>query len=309
MSNFSQFFPAGGASGGAGGGTSINEPATFAVTSTGNPDGYNATTGLYLNPDGGTYIKSGFLSTDTTTYPKGNISPAGPSTNRNISTTPPNAVTVIGNNIIFNQENSLVMLLRNAAGANTGTFTLTGGSITIITDIFTDGTDLYVTGNNLLEKYTSAGVFISTLTTSTGVVKFVGFDGTHFWAQNAPVSLTIYKYNTSFVYQNVSFTPTAGQLSSASNYGFTFYQNAWYGTGVNGGQGLSSYDTSFNLITDNLYNSILTNPRGIGSSTTTIYVANRSAPVVGGIAFAGGIGITAAKTDSDTGLPIFLRIK
>ena len=42
MSNFSQFFPAG--SGGSGG-SGINSYAPFKVTATGNPIGYNATTG------------------------------------------------------------------------------------------------------------------------------------------------------------------------------------------------------------------------------------------------------------------------
>jgi hypothetical protein len=59
MSNFSQFFPAGGGSGGSGGG--INSYAPFLVTSTsGNPVGYDVTTGIYTNPvDSSVWLKTG----------------------------------------------------------------------------------------------------------------------------------------------------------------------------------------------------------------------------------------------------------
>ena len=65
MSNFSTFFPAGGGGEGAG----INSYAPFKVTQgTGNPVGYNATTGLYTNPvDDSVWLKTGALINDTTT--------------------------------------------------------------------------------------------------------------------------------------------------------------------------------------------------------------------------------------------------
>ena len=70
MSNFSQFFPAGGGSGGSGGG--INSYAPFLVTSTsGNPVGYDVTTGIYTNPvDDSVWIKTGKTLIDSSnTYP------------------------------------------------------------------------------------------------------------------------------------------------------------------------------------------------------------------------------------------------
>lgn len=69
MSNFSTFFPAGGGGEGAG----INSYAPFKVTQgTGNPVGYNATTGLYTNPvDDSVWLKTGkqVLETSPRTYP------------------------------------------------------------------------------------------------------------------------------------------------------------------------------------------------------------------------------------------------
>ena len=67
MSNFSTFFPAGGGGKGAG----INSYAPFKVAATGNPIGYNATTGLYTNPvDESVWLKTGnTLGTSSIEYP------------------------------------------------------------------------------------------------------------------------------------------------------------------------------------------------------------------------------------------------
>ena len=54
MSNFTTFFPSGGSGGGG-----INSYAPFKVSSTGNPAGYNSTTGLYTNPiDNSVWLKN-----------------------------------------------------------------------------------------------------------------------------------------------------------------------------------------------------------------------------------------------------------
>ena len=64
MSNFSTFFPAGGGGEGAG----INSYAPFKKSATGNPIGYNSTTGLYTNPvDDSVWLETGNLLNDTTT--------------------------------------------------------------------------------------------------------------------------------------------------------------------------------------------------------------------------------------------------
>ena len=67
MSNFSQFFPAGGGSGGEGAG--INSYAPYKVSpTTNNPVGYNFTTGVYTNPvDESVWVKTGTTVSDTTT--------------------------------------------------------------------------------------------------------------------------------------------------------------------------------------------------------------------------------------------------
>ena len=56
--------------GGGGGGIPINSYAPFLVGSTGNPSGYDATTGLYTHPNGDYWLKTGnTIDIDKTTYP------------------------------------------------------------------------------------------------------------------------------------------------------------------------------------------------------------------------------------------------
>ena len=66
MSNYSDFFGVG--SSGGGGGIPINSYAPYLVTATtGNPVGYDATTGLYTHPDGTFWLETGKTITTTTT--------------------------------------------------------------------------------------------------------------------------------------------------------------------------------------------------------------------------------------------------
>ena len=74
MSNYSDFFGVG--SSGGGGGIPINSYTPFLVSSTGVPPGYDATTGLYTHPDGSFWVRSGLvLSGVATTYPNATSSP------------------------------------------------------------------------------------------------------------------------------------------------------------------------------------------------------------------------------------------
>lgn len=64
MSDFSTFFPGGGGGEGAG----INSYAPYRIVGTGNPVGYNESTGLYTNPvDESVWIKTGKQVVDSTT--------------------------------------------------------------------------------------------------------------------------------------------------------------------------------------------------------------------------------------------------
>ena len=69
MSDFIDFFPVSGGSG-VGSGIPINGYFPFIVSSTGDPTGYDSTTGLYTHPDGTFWLKSGFQIADSTNaYP------------------------------------------------------------------------------------------------------------------------------------------------------------------------------------------------------------------------------------------------
>ena len=64
MSNFSTYFPIPSSGGGS---ALTNTYASFHVTST--TAGYDPSTGIYNHPEGGVFLQTGFLSSDTTTYP------------------------------------------------------------------------------------------------------------------------------------------------------------------------------------------------------------------------------------------------
>jgi len=68
MSNYSTFFPSGTASGG--GSAPMNSYAALRVAGTGNPTGYDATTGLYIQESGEAWLKSGSTITSSD-YPLG----------------------------------------------------------------------------------------------------------------------------------------------------------------------------------------------------------------------------------------------
>jgi len=114
MSNFSTFFPAGGGGEGAG----INSYAPFKVAATGNPVGYNATTGLYTNPvNDSIWIKTGNTTLSSyATYPNA-TGEAGFFTIGNITATAPSFPSqgTISSNAAGTQ--SFLMDIQGASGA------------------------------------------------------------------------------------------------------------------------------------------------------------------------------------------------
>lgn len=71
MSQYSDFF---GVAGG-GGGAPINSYEAFFVSGSGNPTGYNGTTGLYTQADGTVWLRTGFVLDAATTYPNATTTP------------------------------------------------------------------------------------------------------------------------------------------------------------------------------------------------------------------------------------------
>lgn len=69
MSNFTDFFPTG---------LPVNTYESFYVSATGNPTGYDATTGLYTHPNGDYWLKTGkILVNQTATYPNASTTDSG----------------------------------------------------------------------------------------------------------------------------------------------------------------------------------------------------------------------------------------
>tara|TARA_R110002153_G_C13171513_1_gene484140 strand:+ start:25 stop:888 length:864 start_codon:yes stop_codon:yes gene_type:complete len=76
-------------------------------------------------------------------------------------------------------------------------------------DIEWDGTHFYIidAGQAKVYKYNSAGASVANYDVSGQDAKYgITWDGTYFWASRATVPYRVYKYNSSFVYQNESFS-------------------------------------------------------------------------------------------------------
>tara|TARA_R110000787_G_scaffold190742_1_gene302202 strand:- start:17 stop:739 length:723 start_codon:yes stop_codon:yes gene_type:complete len=76
-----------------------------------------------------------------------------------------------------------------------------------------DGTNFWMVSGVQLHKYTAAGAFVSTYNLSNGgYVTGITWDGAFLWLVNQ-TSDAVYKYNTSGVYQGVSFSVASQDTS------------------------------------------------------------------------------------------------
>tara|TARA_R110001606_G_C15284935_1_gene640948 strand:- start:240 stop:1103 length:864 start_codon:yes stop_codon:yes gene_type:complete len=77
-------------------------------------------------------------------------------------------------------------------------------------DIESDGTHFYITdaAQKKVYKYDSAGASVANydVTAQASSPYGIVWDGTNFWTSNAASPFLVYKYNSSFVYQNASFS-------------------------------------------------------------------------------------------------------
>ena len=184
MSNFSQYFPIG--SSGGGGGIPINGYFPFTVSSTGDPTGYDSTTGLYTHPDGTFWLKSGFRI-------------------NSLSTLYPSATGVIG----YGYDNFTFATTYEANGV-----AFDGTDYFIVSD-----------QTNTVRQYTSAGVFITSFSTisQTPSPKYAAFDGTNLWVSSGFVgNVQAYAYTTAGVYTGININLNASPLNWSNLQGMAY---------------------------------------------------------------------------------------
>lgn len=113
-----------------GGGLPVNTYESFNVNTTGNPSGYNAATGLYTHPNGDSWLKTGLIlpASLATTYPDATLVTAPTSTGRSVAPTYDNtskACYIDGANGVYalqhyNPSSTRIAEYSFATGAATG---------------------------------------------------------------------------------------------------------------------------------------------------------------------------------------------
>lgn len=345
MSNFSQYFPIGGSSGGDGGG-GINSYAPFKVSLTNNPVGYNATTGLYTNPiDNSVWLKTGQTIDDTA----GNYPSATNQTNFTFTQLVSLSSTATGTNLTqkmiagtaFNQDKSALYVVFGAysstSAANSVEIykfnTTTGAQIGTEIDITSDwnvsytiapikgcvglvgGTELFISGRS------AGGV--------DGVTGYNPDTGVITTAHAARNQSTIMLTSTTQTYLNTSTTYWGTDASSnireidtatwtrtgnviaagAASYGVAYDGvTFWSQTGLGG-----SWTQLDGLggVTGNVITSS-TNYQGGFSSSTNLWAPKYSSGFAGLNQFTGVIlaGDSTARTSAmGDGQPLFIKLK
>ena len=209
MSNYSDFFGVG-SSGGGGGGAPINSYTPFLVSSTGNPTGYDSTTGLYTHPDGTFWLRTGNTLTGVTaTYPDATQVAAEVPLSSYVSTGGASAGSGASSDSTFFQSFSGGTYWQKVANANTNNFVE-----------YTFGTNV-ATGNTIAQGGTI---------TANGRVVGVD-DGSHIYLVHQ-LQTTVYQFNRTggFGYTGVNFNLTNGTNGKVQGMGA--YQNVLYVAGV-----------------------------------------------------------------------------
>jgi hypothetical protein len=305
MSNFSQFFPAG--SGGSGG-SGINSYAPFKVTATGNPIGYNATTGVYTNPvDDSVWLKTGFTLAPDGTYPNAAIS--------DLSYTGVNYNLASGNITQMVYSDTFIYATFFGSTSIIRQFTLAGVSTgltytdTSTVRMFWDGThlnsaasvaggwDVTLLNNSLVQQ--GVKIFWATV----GGVNQICTDGTYVYALQSRTTTRRYDFGT---FANELIMSTTGIVGNGS--GIEFYNNQIVISSSND-QKLYFFSTSLGAAISSIPTTSIgavaflsKSPDGaLWSSSytvqTTLYEFNIS------------IGDGTSKTDTDSAQPLFIKLK
>ncbi len=312
--------------GATGTGLPVNTYESFLVNSTGNPTGYNATTGLYTHPNGDYWLKTGnTISNVASTYPDATLIPAiGPTTMTytgvSFGLNPP-ANPIESKGIDYDGTNHYYqgdyvsqparVYQKDLTGAYTGVnYAAMGGS-----GVTWDGTNFYtVNQGTTISQFDAAGVStgfnISTAAEMPsgicrGIKEYNGilYVATQFGTANIPGvyaydkvtgAYTGFKFNVNgqttipydVTYDGTSFYIINGtSVWQYSNLGvFTLLFSASAG----GGKGVSVSSDGTKLFT-------------AGASGFFEYAMTNPTPAA--------VGDSTARTDTDSGQPLFIKLK
>lgn len=256
MSNFSTFFPAGGGSEGSG----INSYAPFLVSAdTDNPQGYNATTGLYTNPvDESVWLKTGMIILDDVTpdpYPNAFKTPLvsknnllGPLTQTGIPTSD-YRLPIAGDDRVGYKHIYYIPYESSANQYNQLAYKLDSNGVLIGSGMIINNTPNPNPGGGVYERSIGAG-FSATGNSGAGSVWIIYIDVGY-------TNMYVKEYSLDFQTRlnNYDLGTTPGGQSSIQNnvYGATYCQYSgliYFTTKPNGSNGNKGSITSWNPSTN-----------------------------------------------------------
>lgn len=307
--------------GATGTGLPVNTYESFSVTSTGNPTGYNTTTGLYTHPNGDYWLKTGnTLVGVSSTYPDANVN-YQILTQLEVSST--FSTTFVTRGLARTSTNWYALEQTTGAvreytvDATTGN--LSGGGGIVFTSyanmqaMTSNGTTLLIPSSttNLVERTTSGG--------STGFSFSVSAQGSSilglgYYDDGADGVYIVYTSSSGTVatYNAVTGVATGFSFSGGgTREGCAFDGNNYYVMGEQAGAPTTQYDLQ-GVSTGYSVNLVSSANGGASLQYYNGYffcmVAGAYNMSVGRVAF-GGIGDGTARTDTDTTKPLFVKIK
>lgn len=294
--------------GATGTGLPVNTYESFSVSSTGNPTGYNATTGLYTHPNGDYWLKTGkTLAGIDSTYPDATGTTSinwaatgntftGPATNAGLA-----APT---DGFLYTATNSGVLQRWSKAGVLQATLPSVG--TVNQTSFGTNGSNnLLAAGGGTVREYTTAGVatgfsFSYTGQMSTSNVFGVDSNGTYIWVLNGS-SGEAFRYTQAGVYTGFSITHPNNQEDVAIvREEALFIEDAFRPDGFDPTTGVAL--SASGAVAGYVFAPDL-------ADTTKFWTIDFGTIKEYNLTFSKIFGDSTARTDSDSGQPLFLKLK
>lgn len=322
--------------GATGTGLPVNSYAPFSVIANDNPTGYNSSTGLYEHPNGDVWLKTGNTLDAGSDYPDAAITQVV-ATGFSYSNTSYSISYVTG--LEYDQSADEIVVGMEASVKRTSTsFVDTGFSFSTSSETGTrrvnvawDGTSYYVMpvmNGPTVYKYDSTGTYTGTsfsLTSQLGsnVARGLSWYGSTLYVAQSYRS-NFYRYSSSGSYQGSYSYPAStspffqdsgdAAISVSSNFSIGAANsnktiNVWNNsTSTQYDQISTSTDTPYNTF---IYG-VTSNNRALDSANSTrIWMSGNNSTVYEYEATGGQelVGDSTARTDSDSGQPLFIKIK
>ena len=322
--------------GATGTGLPVNSYAPFYAIATDNPTGYNSSTGLYEHPNGDVWLKTGKTITATSDYPDAAINQVT-ATGFDYSNTSYSISLVTG--LEYDQSADEIVVGTEASVKRTSTsFVDTGFSFSTSSQtgnrrvyVAWDGTSYYVMpviNGPTVYKYDSTGTYTGTsFSLSAQFGTSIGF-GLSWYGSTLYVGRTyrsnFYRYSSSGSYLGSYSYPasTSPFFQDAGDAPISVSSNFSIGA-ANGNKTINVWNNSLSTqyaqistSTDTPYNTsiygVTSNNRALDSANSTrIWMAGSNSRVYEYEATGGQelIGDLTARTDPDSGQPLFIKIK